>query len=41
MSAQLGFRQLRDAQRLAYAACFEPSKDRVVEKAVVRSLPGG
>ena len=40
-SEDLGFRQIRDEQRLAYAACFEPPKDGVVEKAIVRSLPGG
>ena len=31
---------LQDSQRTAYAACLTPPRDSVVERAVVRSLPG-
>jgi hypothetical protein len=31
---------LQDAQRTAYSACLTPTRDSVVERAVVRSLPG-
>ena len=31
---------LQDSQRTAYAACLTPPRDSVVERAIVRSLPG-
>ena len=31
---------LQDSQRKAYAACLTPPRDSVVERAVVRSVPG-
>jgi len=32
---------LQEAQRTSYSACLTPPRDAVVERAVVRSLPGG
>lgn len=41
MSAALGLSRIREEQRLACSACFDPARHAFVEKAVVRSLPGG
>lgn len=39
-SAAVTLGEIRREQRAAYAACFDPPRDAVLQKALVRSLPG-
>lgn len=40
-SAPVTLGEIKQEQRSAYAACLDPPRDAVLQKAVVRSLPGG
>ena len=40
-SAPVTLGEIKQEQRSAYAACFDPPRDAVLQKVVVRSLPGG